>query len=270
MIRLLTILIICLSYDPDIINAQTFPKQELKAGYTGSRKNLWVFIMAGQSNMAGRGIVEPADTIPSERIFSLNKEGELIYAKEPLHFYEPSLRGLDCGLSFARVLIEKIPENISVLIIPAAVGGSSISQWTGDSTFRSVRLLSNFRDKTAVGKKYGTLKAVLWHQGENDANVRDIPFYRERLGLLFTKFRSIAGDKNLPIILGELGTFSVNNDSWQKINEEIRIYSSGDKNTVVVKTSDLKHKGDKVHFNSEGQRTLGKRFAEAYLSLKGR
>ncbi|MEQ8808135.1 MAG: sialate O-acetylesterase, partial [Imperialibacter sp.] len=28
----------------------------------------WVFVMAGQSNMAGRGIVEPQDTVTNPRI----------------------------------------------------------------------------------------------------------------------------------------------------------------------------------------------------------
>ena len=98
-----------------------------------NKENVWVFIMAGQSNMAGRGIVEPEDTVPDKRILSINKDGQIIIAKEPLHFYEPERTGLDCGLSFAKTLITKIPGNISILIIPTAVGGSSIRQWLGDS-----------------------------------------------------------------------------------------------------------------------------------------
>jgi hypothetical protein len=40
----------------------------------------------------------------------------------------PKEQGLDCGLSFAKSLIKKIPDCISILIIPTAVGGSSIRQ----------------------------------------------------------------------------------------------------------------------------------------------
>ena len=54
-----------------------------------NKENVWVFIMAGQSNMAGRGIVEAEDTISDKRIFSINKDGQIIIAKEPIHFYEP-------------------------------------------------------------------------------------------------------------------------------------------------------------------------------------
>src|SRR5690554_1837837 len=132
------------------------------------RENTWVFILAGQSNMAGRGLVEPQDTITSERIWSIDRKGELVVAKEPLHFYEPKMAGLDCGLSFGKALLDDIPDNVSVLLIPTAVGGSSISQWLGDSTHRDVQLFSNFLEKVEIAKKEGVIKGILWHQGESD------------------------------------------------------------------------------------------------------
>ncbi|MCE5345511.1 MAG: sialate O-acetylesterase [Bacteroidales bacterium] len=248
------------------IRTQFFPKTELKAENIPDKENLWVFILAGQSNMAGRGLVEPQDTIPSERILTINKNGEIIVAKEPLHFNEPSMAGLDCGLSFGKSMIRQLPDSISILLIPVAVGGSSISQWTGDSIFRKVQLLTNFREKVMLGQRYGLIKGILWHQGENDANQIDIPLYKNRLTALFGKFREISGNKNLPILIGELGSYSENNENWKKINEQIRLYSSTDNNTIIISTTDLKEKGDKVHFNSEGQRMMGQRFADGYIS----
>jgi hypothetical protein len=229
------------------------------------RQKIRVFIMAGQSNMAGRGIVEPQDTIIDRRIFSVNASGQLIYAREPLHFNDPKMAGLDCGLSFARYLADNLPGDVNILMIPAAVGGSSVSQWLGDSLHRNVKLLSNFREMIKTGKKYGTIKGILWHQGESDANETDIPLYKERLAELISIFRKYAGKKHLPVLIGELGYFSENNRNWQRINTIINEYSSGDKNTLTVKTGDLGHKGDKVHFNSAGQREMGRRFASGYL-----
>ena len=49
----------------------------------------WVFVLAGQSNMAGRGVVEPQDTITTEGIYTLNEDMQLELAKDHLHFYEP-------------------------------------------------------------------------------------------------------------------------------------------------------------------------------------
>ena len=66
-------------------------------------------------------------------------------------------------------------------------------------------------------------------------------------------------------MIGELGTFS-NDQYWVKINEQIKIYSLTDKNSIVISTGDLKDKGDKVHFDSESQRLLGQRFANGYIN----
>src|SRR5262245_10495512 len=77
-----------------------FPKKVEMPAEIPVKQNVWVFILAGQSNMAGRGFVEPDDTVVVKRLLSIDKDGQLINAKEPLHFYEPNLTGLDCGYSF--------------------------------------------------------------------------------------------------------------------------------------------------------------------------
>ena len=242
-----------------------FPKRIDLVMPIPEKENVWVFIMAGQSNMAGRGTVEPLDTIPNKRILSIDQNGELIIAKEPLHWYEPERTGLDCGFSFAKTLLKKIPDNISILIIPTAIGGSSTSQWLNDSLYRNVKLFSNFLSKVEIARKIGTIKGILWHQGESDANEKDIPFYKQRLQQLFSKFRSATGNNELPIILGELGSFSDNPVNFSLINKAIHEYAAEDKNCSVISTNDLNDKGDHLHFDSKGQRTMGKRFAEAYL-----
>jgi hypothetical protein len=244
-----------------------FPKRIEAMSNNIKKENVWVFIMAGQSNMAGRGAVEPEDTVPDKRILSINKDGGIIIAKEPLHFYEPERTGLDCGVSFAKALLKKIPDSVSILIIPTAVGGSSISQWLGDSVYRNVKLFSNFLSKLEIAKQNGIIKGILWHQGESDANEKDIPLYKQRLHLLFSKFRSAIGNNELTVLLGELGSFSENPVNFNLINKAIHEYASEDKNSAVISTKDLKDKGDNLHFNSNGQRTMGKRFAKAYLNM---
>jgi len=263
----LSIVCVCVSFQQKDNDKRTrfFPKEELKVADMPKKNDLWVFILAGQSNMAGRGLVEPDDTIPSERIFTINKEGEIIIAKEPLHFYEPPLTGLDCGLSFGRKLIKYIPDNISIMIIPAAVGGSSISQWLGDSIHRNVPLLTNFQEKVGIGKAVGQIKGILWHQGESDAKEDCIQLYKERMAQLFAKFREITDKPELPVLVGTLPSFPKNYYNKMKINEQIKLYALSDNNTFLVDTSGLDHKGDNVHFNSESLRIIGKRFAEKYI-----
>lgn len=245
------------------------PNVELKTKFIPEKENVWVFILAGQSNMAGRGKVEPIDTIPDARLLSINKKGDIIVAKEPLHFYEPTMAGLDCGLSFGKELLKHIPDSISILLIPTAVGGSSISQWINDSTFRNVTLFSNFREKVEIGKKVGTIKGILWHQGESDATKTEtIEVYDDQLKKLFSLFRYETEDKKLPIFVGELGSFSKNYEDWQAVNNKIKYYVKTDSSAYLIKTRDLNDKGDRVHFDSEGQRKMGKRFAEKFIEIQ--
>lgn len=225
-------------------------------------------MMAGQSNMAGRAAIEAQDKIVNNRILTINRENEIVVAKEPLHFYEPAGAGLDCGISFGTEMLKNVPDNISILLIPTAVGGSSIEQWINDDTHRKVRLLSNFEQRLQISLKHGKLKGVLWHQGEADArSERTIQSYQSNMKTLFEKFRKIAGNKTLPIVAGKLGSFSDNQDSRDQINKSIEAYELSDKYCAVVETADLKDKGDRRHFGSAAQRMLGKRYAQTMLKL---
>ncbi|MDN3676275.1 sialate O-acetylesterase [Flavobacterium paronense] len=244
-----------------------FPKTKLPTNKIPDKEKIWVFILAGQSNMAGRGKVEPMDTIPDSRILTINKNGNLILAKEPLHLYEPEMTGLDCGLSFGKELLKHIPDSISILLIPTAVGASSISQWINDSICKNVTLFSNFSEKVEIGKKYGTIKGILWHQGENDALKKEtIEIYDKQLGNLFILFRNQIGIKNLPIFIGELGSYSQTEENWNGINKKIRTYINTDTYAYLIKTVDLLDKGDRIHFNSSGQRIIGQRFANEFIN----
>src|SRR6187431_1555384 len=97
----LTLLLSCQGSTSDRAN---FPNSLEFVSTLPRKENFWIFILAGQSNMAGRGLVMPEDTISSSNILSIDSAGQWYYAKEPIHFYEPNLTGLDCSLSFARDL----------------------------------------------------------------------------------------------------------------------------------------------------------------------
>lgn len=249
---------------------KNFPKSLEEVENMPNPDSLWIFFMAGQSNMAGRGFVEPQDTVPNKRVLTIDKSMNWIYAKEPLHFYEPSLTGLDCGFSFAKNLLDSIPKGISIAVIPCAVGGSSIEQWIRNETFRGVTLLDNFKDKVDFVKDYGKIKGIIWHQGESNAKSELIPKYSQRLDSLINRFRTLVKNDTLPIIFGELGSYSCPIEKqmrWDSINVIIHNIALTDENLAIIKTGDLKHKGDMVHFDSQSQRKLGERYSEKYLEI---
>ncbi|MFC3559273.1 sialate O-acetylesterase [Pedobacter jamesrossensis] len=228
------------------------------------KSNVWIFIMAGQSNMAGRAKVEPLDTITNKRILVMQPNGKITIAKEPLHLYEPAMVGLDCGLSFGKQLLKSIPDSISILLVPTAVGGSSINQWLGDSLHRGVKLHSNFKKLLNLSIQHGTVKGILWHQGESDANQVKVKKYQQKLIELFLIFRKEVNNDQIPILTGEIGAFSEQVEYQKQINKSIRKNANKDPYTFLVRTNDLAHKGDQLHFDAKSQRQLGERFAKIY------
>lgn len=233
-----------------------------------SIKPRWIFVLAGQSNMAGRGVVEPEDTLTRPDILMLDSLDQWVPAKEPLHYYEPSRRGLDCGLAFGRELMRLNGDSIIIGLVPCAVGGSSVEQWLHDDIHRDVRLFTNFRHKLEKARSFGIIKGILWHQGEANTDSLSLLTYSTMLDSLFGLMRQEARQPDLPIIMGELGEFlpfSQFNGGQFKLNRILHQKDSMTDNLLLVSSQGLQHKGDTIHFNSESLRELGKRYARAFM-----
>jgi hypothetical protein len=99
------------------------------------KENFHLYLLIGQSNMAGRGIVEPQDTVGNPQILRLNKEGEWEIARDPLR-YDKANAGVGPGLSFARSMLTG-NDNIVIGLIPCAVGGSAIDHWQPGAVYGS-------------------------------------------------------------------------------------------------------------------------------------
>ena len=91
------------------------------------KEKFLLVLLAGQSNMAGRGFVQDSDKIPSPRVVMLDKEGNWVPAVDPVH-YDKKAAGVGPGRTFANLLAATDPE-ITVGLIPTACGGSPISSW---------------------------------------------------------------------------------------------------------------------------------------------
>lgn len=230
--------------------------------------SVWVFIMAGQSNMAGRAKVGKEDENNNPRIITMDSNNNWVVAKEPLHFYEPSLSGLDCGISFAREMLKNVPEFVTIALVPCAVGGSSIYQWLNDEEHKGVKLLSNFESKIKIAQQKGVIKGILWHQGERNANPVDSKNYELALAKLVLKFRSVTGNAQLPIVFGEIGRYAENPDKQsyiEAVNKSMQEVAKKNSNLYVVSSEGLEHRGDNLHFNAVAQRRLGILYAEKIM-----
>lgn len=241
-----------------------FPVTEEKINSVPDKEHFYIFLLAGQSNMAGRGLVQPADTVSSSRVLMLNKNNEWVYAKEPFHYYEPGRTGLDCGLSFGKELSHLYGKNITIGLVPCAIGGSSIEQWLGDSNYRGVKLYSNFLQKAQAASQTGIIKGLLWHQGESNAGARSYKNYKENLQVFFERVRKDLNQPDLPVYAGQLGSYlsKIANPNAEAVNNDLQRLSISYKNFHVIYTGDLTCKSDTIHFDSRSQREMGKRFAK--------
>ena len=84
-----------------------------------------LYLLAGQSNMAGRGTVSAEDTVAHPRVFALRADGSWSLARDPVHFDKPRVAGVGPGLAFGRALAEATP-GVRIGLIPTAVGGTPI------------------------------------------------------------------------------------------------------------------------------------------------
>ncbi len=249
----------CSTPESDTNNEPTPPTAE----------NLQLFLLIGQSNMAGRGVVDEASKIPHPRVFALNRIGEWEPATDPIHFDKP-IAGVGPGKTFGETIAET-DSAITVGLIPAAVGGSPISSWESgkldeatntypydDALIRARRAMEN-----------GELKAILWHQGESDSKAELAPIYKEKLTTLINQLRTELGDDSLPVFIGQLGQF----DKWDKsktmVDAAHQSVAEEVDNVYFISSEGLDHKGDTLHFSTKAERELGKRYAAAYLEHKG-
>jgi len=217
-----------------------------------------LFLLIGQSNMAGRGKVESKDEVTNPRIFMLTKEREWVPAKDPLHFDKP-VAGVGPGLEFARTLVAA-DSKITVGLIPCAVGGTALEKWKvgGELYMAAVA-----RAREAM--KSGTLSGILWHQGESDKAHDQVITYGDRFAAMIGQLRKDLDAENVPVIMGELGRFRPAHTEFNAALPEI---SRQVPRCTYVTTENLVDRGDRLHFDTPSQRMLGQRYAAAFLKLK--
>jgi hypothetical protein len=235
-----------------------------------SKENFHLYLLAGQSNMAGRGTVEAVDKEKHERVLTLKKDGTWAYAADPIHFDKRSA-GVGLGRSFGIAMAEADP-SVTIGLIPCAVGGSGIVTWKPGVTFKHTN--TNPYDDTSQRVRRavedGTLKGILWHQGESDANEGRANKYEARLGDLFERFRDEFGNPEIPIVLGQLGQFE--GVPWTEFQVTVdaahQTIAKNDPFITFVRSDGLTCKADNVHFDAPSMREFGRRYAKAYRALK--
>ena len=253
--KLRTILILLI-----ILNGTAYGQKSTKMD-----PNLEIYLLMGQSNMAGRGkITDDYASVSNPKVVMLNKANEWVTATHPVHFDKP-VAGVGPGLAFGLAMANGTPGK-KIGLIPCAVGGTSINKWQPGAFDKATNThpWDDAEKRIKEGMKSGVIKGVIWHQGEGDSNPDSAKVYMERLVTLIERVRKEVNNDKLPFVAGELGRYKPN---YQLINDVIAHLPEKVPYTAVVSSNALIHNGDVTHFDSQSADELGKRYAKAMLLL---
>ncbi len=228
-----------------------------------------LYLLIGQSNMAGRGKIDPAGNRERDGIWVIQADNRWKKAKDPVHYDKPAVTGVGPGMSFAEKIREARPDKV-IGLIPCAVGGSRIDDWAPGQKHEQTGIYAYdaMLERVKNAQKSGKIRGILWHQGEGDSTPERSVVYDEKLKAFFKKLRKDIGAKKVPVVIGTLGDFYVKkNPAAAAVNQVIEAFPLENKRVYAVSSSGLTDLGDETHFDAASARELGRRYAERFLSV---
>ena len=225
-----------------------------------------IFLLIGQSNMAGRGRLEDCPALSDPRVM-MYRGGVWMQAVEPIHTDKPELAGIGLSMRFAVELVSR-GFMAPIGLVPCAVGGTPLSRWMPGADL--------YENAVAVTKQAlvgGTLKGVLWHQGEGESGEEErARTYATRFSAMIASLRGELNADDVPVIAGELGDFLEKRHPgcfYKTVNSQLRALEGTLPRYACVSAEGLTDNGDNLHFNSASLREFGLRYANAYMKMSG-
>jgi carbohydrate esterase-like sialic acid-specific acetylesterase/putative metal-binding protein len=235
---------------------------------------LWVFVMAGQSNMVGLGInaeLGPPDAalVPMAHVFcdlTVHPNANCL-SWQPLgpgYGVMPDRFGPE--LSFGRRLREHWP-NRSIAILKVAEGATALADRWADGSGDLYQLLIQQVNTQMTDLQIAwtpQIAGFLWMQGESDAcSSSQANAYYFNLRDFINALRADAGVDLMPITAGLIADIHL----WPEadtVRDATSLLADYLGPMQVVETNDLpRHADDEAHYNTLGTLELGRRFAES-------
>ncbi|MFH1614726.1 MAG: sialate O-acetylesterase [Planctomycetota bacterium] len=240
-----------------------------------------VWILAGQSNMEGIGLLKnAAKPIPLVRAFYMDDRWAV--AKDPIHnlgqavdqvhtdinggqpCVRPSCVGTGPGVSFGQEMyrLSGIPQGL----ISCAHGGASMQHW--DPALKKHRGRSLYGAMIRRFEKNGSnIAGVVWYQGESDAIDGQCRQYTRRMKKLVASMRRDFAKPILPFVMVQLAGYHIVETSrsdacWNAVQDQQRLLPKVIDRLAVVPAVDL-GLDDCIHIDGISQQRLGRRLAEA-------
>lgn len=247
----------------------------------GQQSDYDVYLVIGQSNMAGRGEMTEADKDVIPGVYILDDKDSIVPASAPLNIYssvrkKKEIQGVNPAMSFCRLVAEKTSRKI--LLVVNARGGTSIERWMKnykgtvrysakvDGPERDGMLIPSLYEeavrRTRIAMRYGQLKGILWHQGESNSEEDASKQYLSQLSTFVADLRNDLDAPDVPFVAGEIYEGYKNAVYF---NRQIRKISRKIDNAYCVSSKGCTSKSDQLHFSRDGQILLGERYAAIIL-----
>lgn len=237
---------------------------------TTSNKKVMVFLLGGQSNMAG---IAPTSKLKSP--YSKTSQSFRVFHDGEWQFLKPGMldkkKRFGPEVSFGHSVAKAYPD-ADIRLVKYAKGGTNLyQQWSPDQKGKQYKLFmahanAALADLDQQGIKY-EIAGMLWLQGEADANKGKGDLYEENLTKFIKHMRSKFKTPEMPFILArirdyygkESGHNKMVRDAQDKVAESM-------KNVTCFDTDDLPM-ANKGHYSADGYITIGKRFTQAIQAL---
>lgn len=245
-------------------------------------KPLSIYILMGQSNMSGAGkVFDLPAGYPrhADKEWIFTNAGEWRPPFEPLDSAVGQLdevsadpgAGVGPGLSFADTLLDHRPSE-RIALVPCAKGGTSIKQWERSESRGT--LYGSCLHRIRQVQPFGTIKAILWHQGESDASsLEAAQGWTERFEVMIENLRRDVGDAELPLVYAQIGSLSEAQrnrpDRYFAFWEDVKASQLRARvpHAAMIKTDHLELMDDGLHLSTAAQLAMGRLFAEALIEL---
>jgi len=235
-----------------------------------------LFLLMGQSNMKGRGMMPEEPKRDPHIVMMHLKDDQWYLARHPLHltgdaktFAGHDNAGVGPGLAFAETIAAANPK-LAIGLVPCAVGGSSIKLWQkGAKLYEEALRRAKLALQTTAPVK-ARIRGAIWLQGEANANPEELLLHAERLRTMIETLRADMVLPELPFIactIGEMKDESALTNN-KAMNDILLALPNSVSHTACVDARDLEtHIGDKVHFDTAAQDEIGRRFAAKLIVL---
>ena len=225
-------------------------------------QDLDVFLVIGQSNMAGRAEITPELQAPIAGVFLFAGIGDSLWvpAKNPLNLYstirkEVAMQRLGPAYHFVKTLREHNPSKEIGLVVNAK-GGTALAEWMPGTLFYEEAV-----NRAKMATLQGTLRGVIWHQGESDLG--KLETYLPNLKILIQQLRTDMGIPDLPFVAGHIATDQPGREVFNELIDQLPQQVAY---TGVVHAGDTQT-FDEVHFDTESQLLMGKRYGEKMIEM---